>query len=233
MKTDATPTGASAAQPPVIERVSTSLLDVPLGSARGGSGATRLQVLYVAITDADGATGTGFTYTLGPGAAAIGKVIEDLVSPQVLGASDLSWDRLHFELRQQVHRLGRGVTYPAISAMDIAMWDIVGKRAQLPVHALIGTHHSTVPIYGSGRSTHQMSTVELVQGANAYRDEGYAAVKLRAGVHGASRDVQRVAAVREEMGPDLEAHGRLQRTTHRGRGPAPRLGTARPRRVLA
>ncbi|MGP3937852.1 mandelate racemase/muconate lactonizing enzyme family protein [Nonomuraea sp. KM88] len=184
-----------------IDRVATRLAVVPLGAARGGSGATSLQVLHVTVHDVEGETGTGFTYALTGGIEAARAILDDLYGPRVVGADPLTWDRHWHELRAATHRLGGGVATAALSALDIAVWDLRARAAGLPLYRFLGAHRESVPIYGSGRATHQMTDEELVAGALAYAGEGYDAIKLRAGALGLERDVARVAAVREAVGP--------------------------------
>jgi L-alanine-DL-glutamate epimerase-like enolase superfamily enzyme len=187
-----------------IDKVVTRQAVVPLGAARGGSGATSLQVLHVTVHDIGGESGTGFTYALTGGVEGARAIVDNLYGPRVTGADPLQWDRLWHELQAATHRLGTGVATAALSALDIAVWDLRARAAGLPLHRFLGTHRESVPIYGSGRATHQMSDEELIAGALSYVEEGYGAIKLRAGVLGLDRDVARVAAVRGAVGADVQ-----------------------------
>lgn len=187
-----------------IDNVATRLVVVPLDSARGGSGATSLQVLHVTVRDVDGRTGTGFTYTLTGGVEGARTITDTLFGPRLAGLDLLDWERVWHELWAVTHRVGRGVALPALSALDIAVWDLRGQAAGLPLFRLLGAQRESVPVYGSGRATHQMSDEELVAGALAYVEEGYRAVKLRGGALGIERDLRRVRAVREAVGPDVQ-----------------------------
>lgn len=187
-----------------IVRVETRLLEVPLGAARGGSGATQLEVVHAIVTDSDGAAGTGFTYNLGTGAVGVLALIDRLHGRALLASSTSHWDRIWHELRGSTHRMGRGASMLAVSALDIAVWDLRGRRVGRSLAYLLGAHRDSVPVYGSGRATHTMSDQELVDGSATYVAEGYRAVKLRVGVHGIARDVARVAAVRAAVGDDVD-----------------------------
>ncbi|HWD03445.1 MAG TPA: mandelate racemase/muconate lactonizing enzyme family protein [Amycolatopsis sp.] len=210
---------------PRIARAAVRVVDLPLGAARGGSGATQLQLAIVTLVDDDGATGTGYTYTLGPGIAAAAALIEELHLPAVVGLAIEDWDRTWYRMRDATHRVGTGVALLATSAVDIAMWDLRAVRAGLPLFRLLGAQRDEVPVYGSGRATHAMSTAELVEGAQSYVDEGFPAVKLRVGVRTPADDVARVAAVRRALGDDVQimvdANERLDLAT--ARWMAPRL----------
>ncbi|GAA5149721.1 mandelate racemase/muconate lactonizing enzyme family protein [Pseudonocardia eucalypti] len=200
-----------------VERVHLRVVEMPLGAARGGSGATQLQLVVVTLTDADGASGTGFSYALGPGMVAAAALLEELHLPAVRGLDLADWDRARYRLRDGTHRLGVGIPLLATSAVDIAVWDLRAVRAGLPLFRLLGAQRDDVPVYGSGRATHAMSTAELVSGALSYRDEGYPAVKLRVGVHPPAKDIERVAAVRtalgDEVGIMVDANERLDLAT--------------------
>jgi len=186
-----------------VDSVSQRLIQVPLGAARGGSGATSLQLLHVTVLDTGGAAGTGFTYALTGGLTGARAILAEVMTPLAVGTDLLDWARTWHKLWDLTHRLGRGAALPALSALDIAIWDLRAHRAGLPLFRLLGAQRDAVPIYGSGRSTHAMTDAELVGGAVSYVDEGYQAVKLRAGALGIERDIARVAAVRAEVGPGI------------------------------
>ncbi|MFI8453501.1 mandelate racemase/muconate lactonizing enzyme family protein [Streptomyces erythrochromogenes] len=186
-----------------IAHASLQVIDMPLGAARGGSGATQLQLVIIRLTDTDGASGSGYTYSLGPGMAATAALLEELHLPAIAGMPLEQWDRTRRHLQEATHRLGTGITQLATSAVDIAVWDLRAVRTGLPLYRLLGAHRSEVPVYGSGRATHAMSTAELVAGSRSYVDEGYRAVKLRVGMRPPAEDVARVRAVREALGDDV------------------------------
>ncbi|MER7209007.1 mandelate racemase/muconate lactonizing enzyme family protein [Streptosporangium sp. NPDC000239] len=188
---------------PTIADLSTAWVRVPLGAGRGGSGATRVDLLHVTLTDDEGATGTGFTYALTGGAEALYALLTGLVKEMAEGTPLDAWPRRWHEITAATRRLGRGVALPALSAADIAVWDLRARRAELPLYRYIGAHTDTVPVYGSGRSTHAMTVDELIEGSRRYVAEGYDAVKLRVGARRAEEDVARVRAVREALGDDL------------------------------
>jgi L-alanine-DL-glutamate epimerase-like enolase superfamily enzyme len=186
-----------------VGRVQARLVEIGLGAARGGSGATKLQLVRVDITTEDGAQGTGFTYALGVGCEAVMAMLSAVHLPAVHRLPLHQWPRTWYALRERTARLGRGVAQLATSALDIAVWDLLGVRSGMPLAEVLGGHRDDVPVYGSGRSTHAMSIEELVEGAQAYLAEGYHAIKLRVGLHDGPTDVRRLTAVREAVGPDV------------------------------
>lgn len=186
-----------------ITDVRTRLLRVPLGAARGGSGATEVLVAHVTARADEGAEGTGFTYSLTGGAESAATMVDAVFAGEVTGTDVLDWPRRWHDLWARSHRIGRGVALAALSALDIAVWDLRARAAGLPLYRLLGAQRDRVPVYGSGRATHRMTTAELVSGAEAYVAEGYRAVKLRVGALPPERDLARVRAVREAVGDDV------------------------------
>ncbi len=184
----------------MVAQIHGRLVVVPLGSARGGSGATQLQVVHLTVTDADGASGTGYTYSLGAGCEASYATLQQVHAPGLVGSHVLDWPMVRRRLAGATSRVGPEAGLAAISAMDIAVWDLKSRRAGLPLHRLLGTQQERLPAYGSGRATHAMTTDELVDGSLKYVQEGYRAIKLRAGVLGTDQDVARVSAVRDAVG---------------------------------
>ena len=99
----------------------------------------------------------------------------------------------------------KGLAFCALSAVDIALWDIKGKMADMPLYRYLGGSRNTVPIYSSAGWT-SYSTEELCDGMSAMAAEGYTYLKMKVGVKGGSdfrEDVRRVHAVRKAIGPDI------------------------------
>lgn len=185
-----------------VARLSTLLLYVPFTTARGGSEATGVEVVHVTLTDADGASGTGFTYALTGGGAAMATVIDHDLTEIVIGSSPQTWHQVWRTGQARYRRLGGGLGIAALSAVDIAMWDLMGVATGQPLHRLLGSHRDSVPVYGSGRATNDMSVDQLIKGTQAYLDEGYAGVKLRAGALRPAEDLARLSSVRDAVGDD-------------------------------
>lgn len=93
-----------------------------------------------------------------------------------------------------------------LSAVDIALWDLMGKALDLPIHRLLGgAFRDRVPAYASGLFWKDRSDPEgaLADEARGYADAGFPAVKMKIGF-GADTDVRRVAAVRKAVGDDVQ-----------------------------
>jgi L-alanine-DL-glutamate epimerase-like enolase superfamily enzyme len=103
----------------------------------------------------------------------------------------------------QVEYIGQtGVAAWGIAAIDIALWDILGKSQCCPVYKLLGACRDSVPIYGSGGWL-SYSTDQLLEEVTSYVKRGFKAVKMKVGGKDKARDIERVKAVREAIGTDV------------------------------
>lgn len=100
----------------------------------------------------------------------------------------------------------KGMSIAAISGIDIALWDIMGKATGKPVHKLLGgAFRSDVLAYATGLYFTDMDRLvaEAVEEAQSYVTVGFKAIKMKIGLGSIERDIERVAAVRKAIGPDI------------------------------
>ena len=154
---------------------------------------------------------TGWGECFGPGNVALGNktIVEQVIQPLVLGMDpmdrDVIWHRVYNLLRDHGQK---GMPLQALSGVDIALWDIAGKVAGLPLHKLIGGAHRTeVPVYGYGMMLKRESVADHVarfrDEAAAIRDMGFVATKMKVGL-GAKDDVKLAEAVRVGVGDGFD-----------------------------
>jgi L-alanine-DL-glutamate epimerase-like enolase superfamily enzyme len=177
------------------------LLRVPMSPTWAAHGVTHLEVVHVTVTDGEGGTGTGFTFSISGGAEAMYTLVDGLLREAAVGTELERWDRRWHDLWDRTHRLGRGVALPALSAVDIAVWDLRARRAGPPLYRLLGAYRDEVPVYASLGGMHAMDAREVVDTAVSYLERGFDAVKLFCGARRPEEDVERVAAVRDAVGP--------------------------------
>jgi len=164
-----------------------------------GADTTEHSLIVCELSTDDGRTGGGFTWTPRVGGEAILAMLEHEVVPAARGlpaAPAAIWDRLWRRLREAGEG---GVTTIALAALDIALWDL-GDRGLVDA---LGRRREAVPVYGSGVNRHY-ALDELVDQARRWRSAGYRAVKVKVGGRPVREDVERVSAVREVIGPDVE-----------------------------
>jgi L-alanine-DL-glutamate epimerase-like enolase superfamily enzyme len=104
---------------------------------------------------------------------------------------------------RRLHGIGSsGFVSLAIAAMDIALWDIQGKARGLPLFRLLGGHRESVPVYGSGINLYYTMD-ELLDQVRGFLSDDVHGVKIKVGRPNLSEDLERIAAVRELIGPQM------------------------------
>lgn len=188
-----------------IESVEARLFEIPLpepmGDARHGVH-TGFELATATIRTTDGLEGTGYTYTGGTGGRAVLAMLRHDLAPGLLGedASDVAG--LADAMYWSTHYVGRGgVAGFAISAADIALWDLAGKRAGQPLWRMAGGAARSAACYAGGIDLNY-SRDKLLANVEGYLAAGFEAVKIKVGRPDLEDDVGRVAAVRKLLGPD-------------------------------
>lgn len=153
----------------------------------------------------NGLQGLGITYHE-VGGEAVKEFILKTLRPVLLGRNPLENEVLWEECFHYVRGVGRkGLAFCAYSAVDIALWDLKGKMAGLPLYRMLGGVKRKIPIYASGGWA-SYSIDELVDEVKEMVRRGYKYVKVKAGVNGdksPNEDVRRIRAVRDAIGPDI------------------------------
>ncbi len=153
---------------------------------------------------------SGWGECFGPGNVALANkaIVEKVIQPLVLGedplARDVIWHKVYNLLRDHGQK---GMALQSLSGVDIALWDIAGKAAGLPISKLLGgNHRDRVAVYGYGMMLRPEPTVELAARfeyeAAAIKDMGFSATKMKIGF-GPKDDVILAQAVRKGLGEDF------------------------------
>jgi L-rhamnonate dehydratase len=138
------------------------------------------------------------------------SLIDTYLKPALLGADPWDIEFLWQQMYRRTMAFGRkGVALTAISAVDIALWDLLGKSAKQPVYRLLGGRtKERIPVYAS--RLYSMPIPKLRAEAQKYKDEGYKAMKLRFGWgpldgrEGMMKNVELVRNVREVIGDGID-----------------------------
>jgi L-alanine-DL-glutamate epimerase-like enolase superfamily enzyme len=150
---------------------------------------------------ASGVTGLGWTYS-GSAAAA---VVDEKLKAELLGRPAYEIPVLWAAMRGACRNLGtKGLVMQAISAADIALWDLKARLMHMPLVSLLGQVRDRIPIYGSGGFT-SSTEAELAQDISAWKAAGCTAMKIKIGCDWGTRttwDLDRVALLREIAGTD-------------------------------
>lgn len=160
----------------------------------------------VRVKTDSGFEGIGITYNE-VGGEATKALIDYSIAPKLIGRDPLETEVIWQEMFHYLRGVGRkGLTFCALSAIDIALWDLKGKIFDIPLFRLWGGNQTRVPVYGSGGWT-SYSDDELVAEMKEIVARGYRTIKFKVGVNGGAsplRDVERVRKVREAVGNDIQ-----------------------------
>jgi L-alanine-DL-glutamate epimerase-like enolase superfamily enzyme len=163
------------------------------------------RVILVELTLEDGTRGVGEAYCDGGAAESVIAIIERDLAPRLVGQSPLLTRRLWQEMVETtIVSCKGGAAYAAISALDTALWDLAGKVLNQPVYRLLGGTRDKVPVYASGGLYGEGKSLEdLAAEMAGYVEQGFPAVKMKIGGVSLPKDIDRVRAVREAIGPDV------------------------------
>jgi L-alanine-DL-glutamate epimerase-like enolase superfamily enzyme len=171
--------------------------------ALGIGTAIKRDAVVVKVTTAGGLVGWGESHH-GRAHTAIAKLIETTLTQLVKGmdAADVVgvWKKI-YDKQLASHGMGAG-TCLAMSGIDLALWDIRGQAAGMPLYKLLGGRRRAVPAYAGGVSLGYQPPAELVAELKKSLDAGYKAVKLRVG-DSPKRDLERIRAVRKACGDGI------------------------------
>ncbi|SNR16622.1 mandelate racemase/muconate lactonizing enzyme family protein [Tenacibaculum jejuense] len=189
-----------------IKNIEVKLFEVPLpevlSDAKHGDH-YHFELVTVTITLEDGSEGTGYTYTGGKGGYAIKAMIEHDFTNALIGKEGTDVEAIYEFLEWHIHYVGRGgIASFAISAVDIALWDIRCKKSNQPLWKMAGGTSNTCKAYCGGIDL--MFPIEkLLKNMDDYISRGFNAVKIKIGKENLDEDIERIKAVRDHIGPDI------------------------------
>ncbi|ANN77974.1 mandelate racemase/muconate lactonizing enzyme family protein [Bordetella flabilis] len=191
-----------------IESVSACLARVPLDSPVTFSTRTVAAREYclVRVRAADGVEGIGYCYAVNTSGKLLCSAVTDLLAPIILGDESLRVEGLWQSMYQEALLQGRaGVVMRALSALDIALWDLNARSAGLPLFRYLGAAaHDRVPAYASGGYYWPGKDLDALAGEMlGHVSSGFDAVKMKTGRLSPREEEKRLAAVREAIGPDV------------------------------
>jgi len=199
-----------------IARLSAAAFTIPTDKpeADGTLAWDETTMVLVTVTAESGTTGIGFTYSTPAAAQLIQGVLPETVEGLDAEDTGLAWQRM----LARVRNIGRGgVAACAISAADVALWDLKAQIQEVPLFRLLNPYRESVMAYGSGGFT-SYSLEELTDQLSGWCDAGIRMVKMKVGLDWGTRpdeDVTRVKAAREAIGRDtslfVDANGAYTR----------------------
>src|SRR5260370_30305975 len=194
--------------PSTIVELRSTLLQVPWRGKPPAAGilSAPFRDLYVLeIETQGGLLGMSYLTPLRGGLHTLDACMKELIAPHVIGRDATEIEAIWQTLYRSNFWLGRmGVTVFAQSAVDMALWDILGKRASLPLFRLWGAARTEIPAYGSG-CFRGLGRDGMIARAKEFTAMGLRAIKMQvAHIRPWREDVENVKAMREAMGGGVE-----------------------------
>jgi len=182
-------------------------LETPISDAKVLTGRqkpmTEIVFLFAEIDTEQGHNGIGFSYSKragGPAQYAHAKEIAD----NLVGEDPNDIGRVYQKLLWAGASVGRsGVATQAIAALDIALYDLKAKRAGLPLSKLLGSYRDSVQTYNTSGGFLHIGIDEVKERASRSLADGIGGIKIKVGQPDSRIDLDRVAALREHLGPDV------------------------------
>lgn len=188
----------------VTTRVLQTPADNPLVVGLPASTDTREFVTLELGTD-EGIEGIGITFFGGPLTKALKEAVDGL-GALVIGENPLHIEAIVAKLRRAASGAGPGGLFTlALSAIDIALWDIKGKALGQPVCTLLGGHRDRVPTYASGALMRPHPTSYLAEAGPRLVNMGFKQMKTQLGAEPTvAREVERIRVLRQAIGDDID-----------------------------
>jgi L-alanine-DL-glutamate epimerase-like enolase superfamily enzyme len=185
---------------PTIDSVSAAAYTVPTAGGPESDGTLVWEATTMVVVEAaaGGERGLGYSYAH----AAAAALVEDVLAPLVVGGEAMAPGVAFDSMRRETRNLGQpGIAACAVSAVDVALWDLKARLLGVSLVDLLGPVREAVPVYGSGGFT-SLSVEELQRQLAGWVEDGIAAVKMKVGREPAA-DPERVAAARQAIGHDI------------------------------
>jgi L-alanine-DL-glutamate epimerase-like enolase superfamily enzyme len=188
----------------VIRKAGAYLVDIPVETERTDAvqAFVKQETVFVELTTDDGLCGRGYAYTIGTGGTAVLALLRDNLLPRLAGRDARAIEAIWTDLFASTRATTTGaITSLALAAVDTALWDLRCLRAQEPLWIMAGGARDRVPLYDTEVGWLHLSAGELVAGARDALGRGLRGVKIKIGKPDAAEDRERLAAVRDAVGP--------------------------------
>lgn len=190
-----------------VERIELRLIDIPPKVKRTDAiqSFVSQETPIVTITDSDGASGTGYSYTIGTGGSSVMRLLADHLAPRVIGQDAQRIEAIWHDLEFATHATTIGaISALALAAIDTALWDLRCRKQGLPLWIAAGGAVDHRPLYTTEGGWLHIEESALVEDALAAREQGFRGSKVKIGRTHVAEDYRRLAAIRAALGPDYE-----------------------------
>jgi L-alanine-DL-glutamate epimerase-like enolase superfamily enzyme len=172
---------------------------------QAASPVSKRHFVFVRVATREGLQGTGFASTVGTSGRAVLELLRSDLVDSIVGKSAHRAEAIWDELFWATHGTARGaITGLAMSAIDIALWDLKGKALGVPLWAMAGGYRHQIPVYSAESGWLELEIDQLVQGALNSVSAGWRGIKVKVGKPSPHEDRERVEAVREAIGSGID-----------------------------
>jgi L-alanine-DL-glutamate epimerase-like enolase superfamily enzyme len=163
------------------------------------------EILVLEIETKSGLVGLGYQLYLRQGFRTTKACLEEVLLPRIMGRDATAVEAIWRDLFMSTQADGRGgAAVLGLSIIDVALWDLVGQKAKMPLHRIWGHFRDKVPAYGSG-VWRGLGGDGMVEKAKRFKKEGFTAIKMQVGhAWTDAEDVDHVRRVREAVGPGVD-----------------------------
>ena len=194
----------------IVSDIRTHLLSVPYsdppktGVASFSSLESNINLLVVEIETDSGTVGTGHLHPIAGGMRTLDTCIHEMLKPLLLGEDATQVEALWQKMWAATYIQGRmGITVMAMSALDVALWDALGRSEGKPLWELWGGSPDPLPIYGSG-CFRGLGHDGMIEKAKRYVQRGFKTIKMQVGhVFTHEEDIINVRDMRQELGNEV------------------------------
>ncbi|NNG03746.1 MAG: mandelate racemase/muconate lactonizing enzyme family protein [Inquilinus sp.] len=190
-----------------ITRVDLAMVDLPPKVVRTDAiqSFVTQETPLVTVTTDEGASGTGYSYTIGTGGSSVMALLRDHLAPRLIGRDPEMVEQIWKDLFFHTHATAVGaITSLALAAIDTALWDLRCRVAGLPLHRMAGGAQDRLRLYTTEGGWLHLTPEALVEDALAVREQGFRGCKIKVGRPNVAEDCARLAAVRDAVGPSFQ-----------------------------
>lgn len=193
----------------MITDIQFDLLDIPTTPPRANPKEVsqgrndRITTLVARVRTSEGLEGIGYAYSLQGAGKAMYWLGKDLLAPLLINENPLDHERLFQKVYWRTQTIGRlGLVPQVYSALDMALWDIKGKTAKLPIHKMLGGARDSASAYISHTGWLWMSVGEILDKTKPFLDQGAMGVKIKVGAN-PNDDIERLTNIRDGLGEEV------------------------------
>jgi L-talarate/galactarate dehydratase len=194
-----------------ITAIRTGIVNLPADEPLAGAAANpngKRPIVWVRIGTDSGAEGIGVAYFGGALTGTLRHAIDEL-GALIVGDDPQLTEAIHGKLKNAAGGSAGpgGIYHLALSALDIALWDIKAKAVDLPLWKLLGGAREKVPTYASGALMRELPLDRVVKAAATLKEKGWREMKTQMALPGVTTpalEVERMVKIREAIGPDIK-----------------------------